>query len=531
MPREHTHRAAGRPRRGRRARPCRHPHLGRRTSAPARRRSRRPPPPSPAPLLVHAPATFRRLGLRPGPAFDLLELFAFVLPARTAAPTPRGLALALDHDHPPTGLEAEAALLPDLAAALLHRLAQGRATPLNRDAGTVAARMGATGWGWTPFVLAALDRADAVPDRRRPESLAPAAGMGGRRAAAAALRPAGHRGRSPRPPRRHARPRRRATPRPVRLRRRRRRRLRPARNPRRPELRAGGGRHRHRQDARLPRARQRLGAEEPRRGLGQHLHPPPPAPDRRRDRPAVPRPGPAPPPRRHPQGPRELPVPAEPGRRGRQRHLRLRAAADRPARPDRPLGAGDRRRRPARRRPARLVRRAVRLRPDRQPGRPPRRVHPRRLPALAEMLRRAHHPPRPHRRTGGRQPRPGDDAGGLGRAGRQRRADPLRVRRGPPPVRRRRLGVLRHPLRPRDRRTAPLVARRGRRPVARPRPGAPGGGTGRQAPGAGDPAGGRLAGRPRAACAPAGPPASATKARNSPTSIPAAPTRPRRSCG
>ena len=124
----------------------------------AQRRHHLPPP-----LLVHAPATFRRLGMRPGPAFDLLELFAFVLPARTAAPTPRGLALALDHDSPPTGLEAEAALLPDLAAALLHRLAQGRATPLNRDAGTLAARMGATGWGWTQFVLAALDRPDAVP--------------------------------------------------------------------------------------------------------------------------------------------------------------------------------------------------------------------------------------------------------------------------------------------------------------------------------------------------------------------------------
>jgi ATP-dependent DNA helicase DinG len=130
----------------------------------------------PPPLCVHAPATFRRLGLRPGPAFDLLELFAFVLPAHTCAPTPRGLAMALDHDNPPTGLEAEAALLPDLATALLHRLAQGRATPLNRDAGPLAARMGATGWGWAPFVLAALDKADATPDanalkvwRRLPE--------------------------------------------------------------------------------------------------------------------------------------------------------------------------------------------------------------------------------------------------------------------------------------------------------------------------------------------------------------------------
>ena len=43
----------------------------------------------PPPLLVHAPATLRRLGLRALPCFDLLELFAFVLPAHGAAPTPR----------------------------------------------------------------------------------------------------------------------------------------------------------------------------------------------------------------------------------------------------------------------------------------------------------------------------------------------------------------------------------------------------------------------------------------------------------
>src|ERR1700722_18111333 len=36
------------------------------------------------PLLVHAPATLRRLGLRAMSTYDLLELFAFVLPARSA---------------------------------------------------------------------------------------------------------------------------------------------------------------------------------------------------------------------------------------------------------------------------------------------------------------------------------------------------------------------------------------------------------------------------------------------------------------
>ena len=116
----------------------------------------------PPPILVHAPATFRRLGLRPGPAFDLLELFAFVRPAHTAAPTPRGLAMALDDDQPPIGLEAEVARLPDLAAALLNQLSQGRDTLLNRDAAALAARMQKAGWGWGGYVTHALGRPDAA---------------------------------------------------------------------------------------------------------------------------------------------------------------------------------------------------------------------------------------------------------------------------------------------------------------------------------------------------------------------------------
>lgn len=116
----------------------------------------------PPPLLVHAPATFRRMNLRPGPAFDLLELFAFVYPARAAAPTARGLALALEHPYKDTGLDAEAVLLPDLAAAMLNYLRQARDTLLNRDAAGLAAYMGKAGWGWAPYVNAALGREAAV---------------------------------------------------------------------------------------------------------------------------------------------------------------------------------------------------------------------------------------------------------------------------------------------------------------------------------------------------------------------------------
>lgn len=132
----------------------------------AARRLRAGPPP----LLVHAPATLRRLGISM-PAFDLLELFAFTYPAQGAAPTPRGLALALDLPPPAPGLMAEVALLPEIATVLLRRLSMGRDSPQNRDAAGLAARMGqggggqgsgGTGWEWASSVLAALGRPDAA---------------------------------------------------------------------------------------------------------------------------------------------------------------------------------------------------------------------------------------------------------------------------------------------------------------------------------------------------------------------------------
>ena len=131
----------------------------------------------PPPMLVHAPATARRLGLPHFPAAcDLLELFAFCLPARTAAPTPRGLAIALDLD-PPRDDQAAAALLPDMAAEMLRRLAATRERPLNRDAAALAARMQeAANWPWAEAVLAALGQPRARPSndafkvwRRLPE--------------------------------------------------------------------------------------------------------------------------------------------------------------------------------------------------------------------------------------------------------------------------------------------------------------------------------------------------------------------------
>src|SRR5271165_7437265 len=114
-------------------------------------------------LAVHGPATLKRLGNPAIQVLDLLELFAFICPAETLAPTPAGLARALDMDAPHS-LDSAALALADMAEALLARLAAGKNIPANRDAPGLAARMGAAGWGWAPYVLAALGQPDARPD-------------------------------------------------------------------------------------------------------------------------------------------------------------------------------------------------------------------------------------------------------------------------------------------------------------------------------------------------------------------------------
>ena len=97
------------------------------------------------------------------PAFDLLELFAFALPARAAAPTPRGLALALDFEPPHGGWKPRRRCCRNWPPPCCIASPQGRDIALNRDAAGLAARMGQAGWGWAPFVTAALGRPDAAP--------------------------------------------------------------------------------------------------------------------------------------------------------------------------------------------------------------------------------------------------------------------------------------------------------------------------------------------------------------------------------
>ncbi|MFA5591749.1 MAG: ATP-dependent DNA helicase [Micavibrio sp.] len=110
-------------------------------------------------LVCHAPHTLGRLDLGDVAAFDVLELFAFVHPARFAVPTPAGIAKSLGltapqgaDDYPYTLMEAASALLSDLRTDQWR----GRADPLK-----IAGVMGQNGrgWRWTPYIFAALGAA------------------------------------------------------------------------------------------------------------------------------------------------------------------------------------------------------------------------------------------------------------------------------------------------------------------------------------------------------------------------------------
>lgn len=116
------------------------------TDARARVRGQEPP------ILVHAPATTRRIGGRPFPCFDLLELFAFAKPAQFCTPTPAGLAEALGLPLP-RNQEDAVGTIRRCAIALLQDVGLQAGDP---DARRIAWAMARGGWPWGPFVLAAL---------------------------------------------------------------------------------------------------------------------------------------------------------------------------------------------------------------------------------------------------------------------------------------------------------------------------------------------------------------------------------------
>lgn len=111
-------------------------------------------------MLVHAGFTARRIARgrnfrEPGPqVFDLMELFAFVHPARTCLPTVAGLARALGLDAGKTP-EDHALMLHRAAAQMLAALQQP-SYPDRPSAARTAWRMAEGGWSWGPGVVAAL---------------------------------------------------------------------------------------------------------------------------------------------------------------------------------------------------------------------------------------------------------------------------------------------------------------------------------------------------------------------------------------
>ncbi len=112
-------------------------------------------------LLLNAPVTVSRLGYPELSGLDLLELFAFVHPARFAVPTPRGLAEVLGIAPPDS--DSDAAFLGRAAATLLATLAQpGWAE--RHGAWNILQSLARQRWSWAQAVAAKLARPDP-PER------------------------------------------------------------------------------------------------------------------------------------------------------------------------------------------------------------------------------------------------------------------------------------------------------------------------------------------------------------------------------
>ncbi|HEY0414720.1 MAG TPA: ATP-dependent DNA helicase [Allosphingosinicella sp.] len=106
-------------------------------------------------IMLNAPLVGQRLGYPELSGLDLLELFAFVHPARFAVPTPKGLADALGLEAPAGDAEAAAFLLR-AATALLERL--GGDWPEREGAWASAQALYRLRWTWAPAVGERLQR-------------------------------------------------------------------------------------------------------------------------------------------------------------------------------------------------------------------------------------------------------------------------------------------------------------------------------------------------------------------------------------
>ncbi|MDB5692442.1 MAG: ATP-dependent helicase, partial [Alphaproteobacteria bacterium] len=106
-------------------------------------------------IMLNAPLVGQRLGYPDLSGLDLLELFAFVHPARHAVPTPKGLADALGLETPADDAAAASFLL-EAANALLATL--GGDWPEREGAWASAQALSRLRWTWAPAVAERLRR-------------------------------------------------------------------------------------------------------------------------------------------------------------------------------------------------------------------------------------------------------------------------------------------------------------------------------------------------------------------------------------
>ena len=111
-------------------------------------------------LLLNAPVTASRLGYPELSGLDLLELFAFVHPARFAVPTPRGLAAALGMAAPAGD---DVAFLAQAAGVLIDTL-DDPAWPERHGAWDALQALTRARWAWAPWLARRLRR-PAEPER------------------------------------------------------------------------------------------------------------------------------------------------------------------------------------------------------------------------------------------------------------------------------------------------------------------------------------------------------------------------------
>ena len=107
-------------------------------------------------LLLNAPLTGQRLGYPELNGLDLLELWAFIHPARFLVPTPKGLAAALGLAAPTEEGEIPG-LLQQATAALLARIDAADWTE-REGAWTAAQSLHRLRWAWSPLVAPRIAR-------------------------------------------------------------------------------------------------------------------------------------------------------------------------------------------------------------------------------------------------------------------------------------------------------------------------------------------------------------------------------------